>query len=229
MTGSRDTDWIIGKQQAEAEHGMVTSMHPLASAAGLKMLKAGGNAVDAAVATAFAIGVVEPFMSGVGGIAALVLHQAASARTVVVDGSSTAPLGAREDMFELAPVGTQGGLYGWRGTVGNAASEGFRAPIVPGMPAALLHAHETYGSGKLTRRQLLEPAILLADEGFLVDAYVASTTAFHQRKLRGYDEAFRTYFQPDGTPLQPGGLGIEPDRLVQPDLTRTLRTLADDG
>lgn len=229
MPGHKDSRWIIGKEQAEAEHGMVASMHPLASAAGLKMLEAGGNAVDAAVATVFAIGVVEPYMSGVGGVAAMVYHQSSSGQTVVVDGSSTAPLAAREDMFELAPLGSTGGLYGWRGTVGNAASEGFRAPIAPGMPASMLYALEKYGSGKLTRQQVMEPAILLADEGFQVESYVAGTTAFSQRKLRPYAEALRTYFHPDGTPLQPGGLGVEPDRLLQPDLARTLRALADDG
>src|SRR5918999_6586595 len=114
MSTARDSSWIIGKQQAEADHGMVASLHPLASAAGLEMLEAGGNAVDAAVATAFAIGVVEPFMSGVGGVAAMVHYQAASRRTVVVDGSGLAPLAARADMFELTPPGEQAGMYGWR-------------------------------------------------------------------------------------------------------------------
>src|SRR5437588_3770361 len=106
--------WLIDKREAVAEHGMVTAMHPLATAAGLEMLKAGGNAVDAAVATAFAIGVVEPFMSGVGGVAAMVFHNAKTGRTVVVDGSSTAPLAARPDSFELSPAGSSGGMYGWR-------------------------------------------------------------------------------------------------------------------
>src|ERR1700704_6016763 len=95
------TQWLIEKREAVAEHGMVTAMHPLAAAAGLEMLRAGGNAVDAAVATAFAIGVVEPAMSGVGGVAAMVIYSASDGRTVVVDGSSAAPSSAREDTFEL--------------------------------------------------------------------------------------------------------------------------------
>ncbi len=229
VSGARDSSWIIGKQQAEADHGMVASLHPLASAAGLEILQAGGNAVDAAVATAFAISVVEPFMSGVGGVAALVFHNPKTGRTVVVDGSGTAPLAAREDSFELAPLGTSGGLYGWRGTVNNASNEGFRAPIVPGMPAAMLYAQEKYGSGKVTRQQVLAPAIRLAEDGFLVDSYVASTTAFHQRMLRKNAEALRTFFHEDGTPLQPGGITTAPDRLVQQDLARTLKGLAEGG
>src|SRR2546423_8025776 len=108
--------WLIDKREAVAEHGMVTAMHPLATAAGLEILRAGGNAVDAAVATAFAIGVVEPFMSGVGGVAAMVIYRHRTGETVVVDGSSFAPAQARADMFELAPPGTVGGIYGWRGT-----------------------------------------------------------------------------------------------------------------
>src|ERR1041384_3800561 len=129
MSGARDSSWIIGKRQAEADNGMVTSLHPPPSAAGLGAPQAGG---DAAVATAFAIGVVEPFMSGVGGVAAMVFHSSKTGQTVVVDGSSTAPLAARPDTLELAPAGSTGGMYGWRGTVGNAQNQGFRAPIVPG-------------------------------------------------------------------------------------------------
>src|SRR5437764_6720832 len=110
------SQWLIEKREAVAEHGMVTAMHPLAAAAGLEMLRAGGNAVDAAVATAFAIGVVEPFMSGLGGIAAMVHYQATSGRTIVVDGGSRAPSAARPDSFPLAPPGDKAGLYGWRGT-----------------------------------------------------------------------------------------------------------------
>ena len=110
------SEWIIDKREATADHGMVTAMHPLAAAAGLEILRAGGNAVDAAVATAFAIGVVEPFMSGVGGVTAMVIHSLPDGRTIVVDGSSRAPAAAYEDMFELAAADAVGGIYGWRAT-----------------------------------------------------------------------------------------------------------------
>src|SRR6266851_2600376 len=97
------SQWIFEKREAIAEQGMVTAMHPLAAAAGLEILRAGGNAVDAAVATAFAIGVVEPAMSGVGGVAAMVIYSQETGRSVVVDGSSAAPAAAGPDTFELAP------------------------------------------------------------------------------------------------------------------------------
>jgi len=221
--------WVIDKQEAIAEHGMVTAMHPLAAAAGLDMLRAGGNAVDAAVATAFAIGVVEPAMSGVGGVAAMVIYKPSSGQAVVVDGSSLAPAAAREDTFELAPAGSVAGMYGWRGTVGDAQNTGYRAPVVPGQPACLLHALERHGSGRLTRAQVMAPAIRLAEEGFPVDPYQAQTIAFAQRRLRAFPEALRTFFLDDGLPLVPATSMREADRLVQPDLARTLRALAADG
>lgn len=226
---ARETVWIIAKREAEAEQGMVTAMHPLAARAGLRMLQAGGNAVDAAVATAFAIGVVEPFMSGLGGVAVMVYYDAARQRTVVVDGSSTAPRAARADMFELAPPTERAGMYGWRATVGDAQNTGYRAPIVPGTPACLLYALERYGSGRLSREQVMAPAIELAEEGFAVDPYVAGTTAFMMRRLRAFPETMRTYFHPDGTPLAPASLSRPADRLVQPDLARSLRLLAEQG
>jgi gamma-glutamyltranspeptidase/glutathione hydrolase len=221
--------WIIAKREASAAQGMVTAMHPLAAAAGLEILRAGGNAVDAAVATAFAIGVVEPFMSGVGGVAAMVIHLSAEGRTVVVDGSSAAPAAARADMFELAPPTSVAGMYGWRATVGDAQNTGFRAPVVPGQPACLLHAHARYGSGRISRARVLAAAIRLAEEGFPVDPYQAQLIAFAQRRLRGNPEAHRTFFQADGTPLLPASLTRDADLLVQADRGRTLRALADHG
>jgi len=222
------SQWLIDKREAVAEHGMVTAMHPLAAAAGLEMLRAGGNAVDAAVATAFAIGVVEPAMSGLGGVAAMVIHSQSSGRTVVVDGSSVAPASAREDTFELAPQGSVGGMYSWRGTVGDAQNTGYRAPVVPGQPACLLYAHERYGSGRISRAQVMSAAIRLAEDGYPVDPYQAQTIAFAQRRLRGFAETMRTFFL-DGVPPVPATSNRDADRLVQPDLARTLRVLATEG
>ena len=223
------SQWLIEKREAVAGRGMVTAMHPLAAAAGLEILRAGGNAVDAAVATAFAIGVVEPFMSGVGGVAAVVIYSASTRRAVVVDGSSLAPAAAREDTFELAPEDTQGGIYGWRGTKDDAANTGYRAPVVPGQPACLLHALDRFGSGRLSREQVMAPAIRLAEEGFAVDPYPAQTIAFALRRLRAFPEAMRTFYVDDGLPPAPSTMTRDADRLVQPDLARTLRALAAHG
>jgi gamma-glutamyltranspeptidase / glutathione hydrolase len=229
MPDVRNTTWVMQKSEAEAPHGMVAAMHPRAAAAGLEMLQEGGNAVDAAVATAFALGVVEPFMSGVGGVAAMVVFQSASGRTTVVDGSSTAPSAARPDTFELLPASEKGGMYGWRGTVGDAQNTGYRSPIVPGMPACSLYGLAKYGSGHLSRQQVMAPAIRLAEDGFPVDPFVAQTTAFAMRRLQRFPETMRTFYYGDGTPLRPLSMTYAADRLVQSDLARTLRALADHG
>ena len=223
------SQWLISKREAVAERGMVTAMHPLAAAAGLEILQMGGNAVDAAVATAFAIGVVEPAMSGVGGVAAMVIYSPGTGRAIVVDGSSAAPASARPDTFDLAPETSVAGMYGWRGTIGDAQNTGYRAPVVPGQPACLLYAHEHYGSGRVSRAQVMAPAIKLAEQGFSIDPYQAQTIAFAQRRLRAFPETMRTLFLEDGLPAVPATMTRAADHVVFPDLARTLRALAADG
>jgi gamma-glutamyltranspeptidase/glutathione hydrolase len=120
-------------------------------------------------------------------------------------------------------------MYGWRATVGDAQNTGYRSPIVPGTPACLIHCLERYGSGRLSRDQAMAPAIKLAEEGFPVDPYVAQSAAFAMRRLRPFPETMRTFFHEDGTPLTPRSLSKAADRLVQPDLARTLRALAQQG
>src|SRR5438270_12158269 len=93
------SEWLIDKREAVAERGMVTAMHPLAAAAGLEILRAGGNAVDAAVATSFAIGVVEPAMSGLGGRGYMLIHTPRTGICVAIDGHERAPRAATPDMF----------------------------------------------------------------------------------------------------------------------------------
>lgn len=220
------SEWIIDKTEAISREGMVTAMQPLAAEAGAEMLRQGGNAIDAAVATAFAIGVVEPFMSGVGGVAWLVYHEAATGTTACLDGSTTLPGAIRPEMFEVLPEGTSG-IYGWRATKDDAAQTGWRAPGVPGTPMLLHDAHRRWG--RLPWRKVVESAAALAAEGFEVNHYVAMMLSASAARLWRFPESRRTFFKADGAPLTPSLGGGPGDRLVQPDLARTLRLIADEG
>lgn len=222
-----ESAWIIGKREAQSRNGMVTAMHPLAARAGAEILERGGNAVDAAVATAFAIGVVEPFMSGLGGVCCMVGYSAMDSATWTIDGSTTAPGATRPDMFEVLQSDAVAGMYGWPATRDDEHNTGYRSPCVPGTPAALLLALEAHG--RLPRARVLEPAIRLAEDGFLLDWYIAGSTAFAASRLQHFPSTIRAYFHPDGTPYPPFSGGEAPDPLRQPDLARSLRTLAEDG
>jgi gamma-glutamyltranspeptidase/glutathione hydrolase len=101
--GAARSRWIIEKSEAVSAGGKVTAMQPLAAEAGAEMLRRGGNAIDAAVAIAFAVGVVEPFMSGVGGIAFLAYRDGATGESLCLDGSTALPGAIRSEMFELLP------------------------------------------------------------------------------------------------------------------------------
>jgi gamma-glutamyltranspeptidase / glutathione hydrolase len=225
MMGTR-SQWLIDKSEATSSTGMVSAMQPLAAEAGAEMLRKGGNAIDAAIATVFSIGVVEPYMSGVGGIAFLVYRDASTGETVCLDGSTILPRAMRPELFELLGEDQRSGMYGWRATKDNAAEEGWLTPAVPGMPGMAAEAHRRWG--KLAWEDVLAPAIRLAEEGFEVDHYFTSMTAASYRKLQKVDEARKTFFAADGAPLAPA-VGSPGDLLKQPDLARTLRLIARDG
>ncbi|MFN0073328.1 MAG: gamma-glutamyltransferase [Chloroflexota bacterium] len=222
-----ESSWIIGKREATAQHGMVTAMHPLAARAGADVLREGGNAVDAAVATAFAVGVVEPFMSGLGGVCCMVGYLAGTGETWTIDGSTTAPAESRPEMFELLGTDAVAGMYGWPLTRDDAQNTGYRSPCVPGTPAALLLALEQFGT--LPRERILSPAIALADAGVDLDWYIASTIAFAGGRLRAFPSTMRTFFHQDGSPYPPFIGGETPDPLRQPELAQSLRAIAEGG
>ena len=219
--------WLIDKSETVSRTGMVTAMHPLAAQVGADILEKGGSAIDAAIATAFAVGVVEPFMSGVGGIAFLVYRDAGTGRTMCLDGSSVLPAAIRPEMFELLDPAERSGMYMWRSTKDDTNNTGWLTPAVPGMPALMEEAHRRYG--RLPWGQLLEPAIRLADGGFEVDFYVGMFIAANYERLQRCETSRRTFFKPSGAPLSPS-TGFNPsDRLVQKDLARTLRLIAEEG
>jgi gamma-glutamyltranspeptidase / glutathione hydrolase len=221
------SQWLIDKSEAVGPAAMVTAMHPLAAEVGADILERGGSAVDAAVATAFAIGVVEPFMSGVGGLAFLVYRDAATGRTVCFDGSSVLPAAIRPEMFELLGPDDRSGMYMWRSTRDDANNTGWLSPAVPGMPALMQEAHRRYG--RLPWRDLLQPAIRLAEDGFDVDFYVGMFIAANYERLHRCETSRRTFYKPSGAPLCPSTGFSTVDRLVQRDLARTLRLIAEDG
>jgi gamma-glutamyltranspeptidase/glutathione hydrolase len=221
---------IVEKTEVVAENGIVAAMHPLAAEAGMEILQQGGNAADAAVATAFAVGVVEPFMSGLGGLAYIVVHDAVNDKTIALDGSNQVPQAARDDMFELlAPSAVGSGVYGWRATKDEAAESGYRSILVPGAVAAYTRLLELYGSMPLG--QVMAPAIHLAEEGFTLDWYVFANCASELSRLRAFPETMSTFYRPDGTLLRPVNHDDNraPDRLVQADLAHTLNKIAEGG
>ena len=203
---------VVGVSAAAAATGQaaIASAHPLASAAGAEVLAAGGNAFDAAIAVAAALGVVEPYSSGLGGGGFLLLHRAADRRQVVVDARETAPGAATADMFLDA-----GGA-----PVPRASLDGARAAAIPGTPAALAWIAQRYG--RLPLRVSLAPAVRLAREGFAVDARFARVSAAAAAKL-SRDSLSSALFLADGAPLREGAV------LRQPALAATFEAIAGAG
>lgn len=225
------SEWLIDKSEAVGREGMVTAMQPLAAEAGAEILKKGGNAIDAAVAIAFAVGVVEPFMSGVGGIAFLIYRDAATGKTICFDGSAILPRKITPEHFELLGPNQRGGMYGWRATKGDANNTGWLAPGVPGTPDLLWQAHQRHGS--LPWADLLQPAIRLAEEGFAVNHYVSLMMANNYDRLAKFPESRKTFIKPSGAPYVPPASQAEgrreADLLKQPDLAQTLKLIASEG
>lgn len=218
--------WQITRSEATASGGMIVADRERATLAGLEILAEGGNAVDAAVCAAFVMGVVEPVTSGIGGVACMVIRTK-DGHLTVIDGSTTAPLGARPDMFDVLDTGERLGMYGWPATRGNENNVGYRSLGVPGMVACLLDALERYGS--LGRERVMAPAIALARDGFDVDWYLGLAIGTYADRLWAYAETKRAFYRASGAPLRVA-TGFEPaDRLVQADLARSLEAIARDG
>jgi gamma-glutamyltranspeptidase/glutathione hydrolase len=220
---------VIGvtKSEVVSAKGAVSAMHPLAAEAGVEILRQGGNAYDAAVAIGFAIGVVEPFNSGIGAIAVWVGYDAKTGRNHIIDSTGQLPSKLSHEHFTLVDASQRSGVYQWRATEGDANNTGYLAPAIPGTPAALCAAHERFG--KLPLDQVMAPAIRLAEEGFELDWYVSHVFAMQSARLRKFPESLRTYFRPDGNLLVAGSYMEAPDKLIQKDLGRTLRLIAEKG
>jgi gamma-glutamyltranspeptidase/glutathione hydrolase len=191
-------------EPVHAQHGIVVSSHELASRAGIEMMQAGGNAVDAAVAAGFALAVVHPPAGNLGG-GGFMLVRMADGKTHFIDYREKAPAAATRDMYLDA-----------QGNVIEGASEyGYKSIGVPGSVAGMVYGEQKYG--KLTLKQVMAPAIRLAREGYALSWGEARD--FHDKYLAEFPES-RRVFQRDGNYYEPGEI------FRQPDLARTLERIA---
>ena len=217
---------VYAGKRVEAKNGVVTSANGLASEAGLAMLRAGGNAVDAAVATAFAIGVVEPQMSGLGGSGAAVVWMKRDGKPAYLDFYAAQPADSWRGHTEPAPPpqpaqsGSAETPGGQTGPPARTAPGDLRVVGIPGEVAGLLAMHERYGT--LPRAQVMAPAIRLADDGFPVGQILADFIQSGAAKMKPFPEATGLYF-PGGRALAPG------DVLRNPQLAASLRRVAEEG
>ncbi|HEY8862164.1 MAG TPA: gamma-glutamyltransferase family protein [Candidatus Limnocylindria bacterium] len=215
----------IEKTEAVSNGAMITAEHPLAAEVGARILGEGGNAVDAAVGAMFAMGVVEPTTSGLGGVAWCVIREPDGTVTTI-DGGGAAPLGATPDMYELQPSGASG-MYGWPATKGDAQNVGIRAVGQMGAVGCLCRALERYGT--LDRARVMRDAIALAADGWEVDWNVTLALGLYYDRLASVDASRAIFFRPSGAPLR-AATGFEAgDTLVQRDLAESLRAIAAQG
>ncbi len=215
----------VARSAATGSGGAVAGKMRSAVEAGTGILAAGGNAIDAAVATAFAMGVVEPWMNGLGGGGFLVGWLAEEQRSFAIEYPMISPSGATPDMYPLAG-GRDAGLFGWPRTEDNANVLGYRSIAVPGTVAGLAEALERFGTMSLAR--VLEPAIALAEQGVPVTWHTSLTITKDLVNLRAFPETARVYLDANGCP--PVTLeGAVPPVIRNPDLATTLRRIADGG
>ncbi|KAI9132175.1 gamma-glutamyltransferase [Acaryochloris sp. CCMEE 5410] len=200
---------IAAPPLVQGRTGLVTSTHPDATRVGLEILKQGGNAVDAAVATAMAISVAEPFSAGIGGGGFLLLRLEETDQMIALDFRERAPFKADSRLY----LDAEGQV------IPRASIDGHRAVAVPGTIAGLQAIHQKHG--RLPWKRLLNPAIKLAEEGFVVSDRTHRIIRLRQKALAA-NPAAREIFLTKGQPLAVGS------RLIQTDLAKTLKRLAQD-
>ena len=197
------------------KNGMVTTANVYATMAGLEVLEQGGNAIDAAIAISYALGVCEPNASGLGGGGFMTIHTADGENVVI-------------DYREVAPMAQD--AYTWldeSGEVkdnGNANHVGGLATGIPGAVAGMEYALEHYGSGKLTRQQIMQPAIDMATEGYKAGAtLVGAINDYYDYMVTDYKTLGEYYLNADTMPYEIG------DVITNPDLAATLQKIAEGG
>src|ERR1700688_75130 len=209
------TDFVCQKRPASGSRGVVVSNHPLASAAGAEMLAAGGNAIDAAIATLFALTVVEPMMVGIigGGMAHIRLSDGSHR---FIDGQSAVPLSVRPDIYRSKP----GAAHDVFDTVDNENLNCPQAVAVHGSLKAWCETQQRFGTMSLA--DVMQPAIKHASRGFAATPYLHECIVDGSQEMLK-DKAISAIYLPDGKPLNAG------DRVVQSEYAETLTAISRHG
>ncbi len=210
-TVDADGNRITTGRDATSKTAMAVASKYEVSQVGAEILKKGGNAVDAAVAMGFAQAVAEPFTNGPGGGGLAVIHMA-DGKNIFVDFREIAPAAATLDLYLDAEGKNNGNTR-----LGGLASG------IPGDVAGLLYMLENYGSGKLTREEIMAPAIRIAEEGLYISAYAASSITDAYEKATQFPEMQKVYWDENGLPLEAGVV------LKNPDFAKTLKIIAEKG
>lgn len=209
------TTFNTEKRSATGSKGVVVTNHPLGTAAGSEMLLAGGNAIDAAIASLFALSVVEPMMVGIFGAGHMNVRLA-NGEHHVIDGYATAPAASTEDMY--IPIVDSGPDY--LKSENDLSSIGYLSIGVPGNLKAWTEALAEWGTMSLS--EVMEPAIRFAARGFKASVYLHDLIVQHEDVIRRFPETAATYM-PNGRALAPG------DHVDRSDYARTLRAISENG
>ena len=215
---------FVTRDEMVSSDGVVAAGHKLEAEAGARMLKLGGNAVDAAVAAAFVAGVVEPDNGGIGGIGRAAICMAQNGRTTVIDWAPQAPSKATADMYELEAG--ESGFYELARVKDRANRIGYKAVDIPATAAALRIAHKQYST--LDLKTVVQPAIELAAGGIPVKWRLALVVAANLADLRRFPATAEIFLR-DGFPLREETPWSTGDTLVQTDLAKTMERIGSEG
>ncbi|MGH6719868.1 MAG: gamma-glutamyltransferase, partial [Alphaproteobacteria bacterium] len=225
MTEAPREQWQVRKPAVRGRNGLVASQHRAASEVGAQVLRDGGNAIDAAVATGLAIGAVEPWMSGIGGGGYMLIQRPAERATWCVAFPMPSPARLEAARFRLTGAVAADGS-GWPAVEDERNVKGYDAVGVPGLVAGLALALERFGT--LGWADAIRPAVELAERGMAIDWYATLRIATEAPLLAAFEES-RRVFLPDGHPPAPAWAGGPPTRLGLGRLAATYRRLAAHG
>lgn len=218
---------VVRKTVLATESGVVAAQHKRAAQVGASVLAAGGDAVDAAVATSFALGVVEPWMSGMTAGGCMVLWRAKEKKAYIVDYGMRSPRGLDPADYPLSGAGRASDLFPWKAVVGDRNVQGATAVAVPGVVSGMGLAHERFGTKPW--RELVMPASQLAKEGLLVDWYYSLLSSSVSRQLAKDPDAAAMFLEDGQWPVVGSWTGESERHLDQRALAASLQQVAEGG